>query len=139
MAGIITAKVADAQGSPMAVAIEVSGHHIFGDEPPAGGGRNLGPCPYDLLAAALGECTAMTVRWYANRENWPLEHVEVEVSHDKFIPAGQSHPVDRFRKRVAITGGQLTTEQIDKLHSVAERCPVQKTLESDISITTENS
>src|SRR3546814_16444336 len=68
------ANVSDAQGSPLAVAIEVSGHHVFGDEPVAQGGKNLGPTPYDLLTAALGECTAITIRWYAMREGWPVEH-----------------------------------------------------------------
>jgi putative redox protein len=137
MANVTTAKVADAQGSAMAVAIEVSGHHIFGDEPPSNGGRNLGPTPYDLLTAALGECTAMTVRWYANRQGWPLEHVQIEVRHDKFLPGGEAQPVDRFRKSVQIVGADLTAEQIAKLHSVAARCPVHKTLESSVSITTE--
>jgi putative redox protein len=137
MANATTAHVADAQGSPLSVAIEVSGHHIFGDEPAAAGGRGLGPSPYDLLAAALGECTAITVRWYANRQGWPLDHVRVEVRHDKFVPGGQLEPIDRFRKTVAIEGTELTAEQIAKLHSVAARCPVHKTLEGRAEIVTE--
>jgi putative redox protein len=82
------ANVSDAQGSPLAVAIEVSGHHIFGDEPEDKGGKNLGPSPYDLLAAALGECTAVTIRWYAMRQDWPIEHVHVQVLHGKRMEAG---------------------------------------------------
>jgi putative redox protein len=73
------ADVAETGASPYAVSIEVSGHAITGDEPLDVGGGNLGPAPYDLLTAAPGECTAMTVRWYAIRQNWPLEHVEVTL------------------------------------------------------------
>jgi putative redox protein len=138
MAKVTSAHVADAQGSPLAVAIEVSGHNIFGDEPVEAGGRNLGPNPYDLLTAALGECTAITVRWYAIREGWPLEHVRVDVRHDKFIPGGQTEPIDRFRKTVVIEGRDLTTEQLAKLHSVAARCPVHKTLEGHVDIMTDS-
>ena len=138
MAKNITALVADAQGSPLSVAIEVSGHHLFGDEPEAAGGRNLGPSPYDLLTAALGECTAVTVRWYAERHGWPLEHVRVEVKHDRIVTAAHPEPFDRFRKSVSIEGRDLTTEQLAKLHSVAARCPVHKTLEGDVEIVNEN-
>lgn len=138
MANVITAHVADAQGSPLAVSIEVSDHHLFGDEPIAAGGRDLGPSPYDLLTAALAECTAITVRWYAHRQGWPLEHVRVEVQHDKVASAAQPDPIDRFRKTVSLVGRDLTAEQIEKLHSVAAHCPVHKTLEGRVQITTEN-
>jgi putative redox protein len=137
MAKVTTAHVADAQGSPLSVAIEVSGHHIFGDEPDAAGGHDLGPNPYDLLTAALGECTAITVRWYALRQGWPLEHVRVEVSHEKFAPAGHPEPFDRFRKSVTIEGRDLTPEQLARLHSVAARCPVHRTLEGHVEIMTD--
>jgi putative redox protein len=121
------AKVADAQGSPLAIAIEVSGHHIFGDEPAFKGGANLGPSPYDLLTASLGACTAITVRWYALQKAWPLEHVHVEVEHSKIRLAGSEDVVDQFVKTVTITG-DLTPEQHAKLLDVAAKCPVQKTL-----------
>ena len=68
-----TAHIVETGESAFAVSIEVSGHQLVGDEPLAKGGGDLGPAPYDLLLAALGECTAMTVRWYARQQNWPLE------------------------------------------------------------------
>jgi putative redox protein len=130
------AKVADTQASPLAVAIEVSGHQLIGDEPASQGGADLGPSPYDLLTAALGACTAMTVRWYALKMGWPLEHVDVEVEHEKRTQAGHVEIVDAFRKRVAITGSGLTAEQKQKLFEVAAKCPVHKTLTGTIEIET---
>lgn len=130
------ATVTDTQASPLAVAIEVSGHHLIGDEPAAQGGADLGPSPYDLLTASLGACTAMTVRWYALKMGWPLEHVHVEVEHDKRVQATSPEVVDTFRKRVTITGPALTGEQKEKLLEVAAKCPVHKTLTGEISIET---
>lgn len=136
MAQKTLAKVDDAQGSPLAVAIEVSGHHLFGDEPTARGGANLGPMPYDLLTAALGACTAITVRWYALQKAWPLEHVTVEVEHSKIRQAGAADAVDQFLKTVTIIGPDLTPEQHLKLLDVAEKCPVHKTLTGTVRIET---
>jgi putative redox protein len=136
MSGTITARIADAQGSPLAVAIEVSGHHLFGDEPAEREGRNLGPTPFDLLTAALGQCTAMTVRWYARQQGWPLEHVSVEVEHEKAAVDGYPGKIDVFRKTVTVAGACLTEEQRAKLVAVAARCPIQKSLEGPKQITT---
>ena len=136
MARKTQAKVADTQASPLAVAIEVSGHRLIGDEPASQGGADLGPSPYDLLTAALGACTATTVRWYALKMGWPLEHVSVEVEHEKRMQAGHPDMVDAFRKRVVITGPDLTGEQKQKLFEIAARCPVHKTLTGTISIET---
>lgn len=136
MAHKTIAKIADAQGSPLAVAIDVSGHHIFGDEPALKGGANLGPSPYDLLTAALGACTAITVRWYAQQKAWPLEHVDVEVEHSKIRLAGAEDVVDQFVKTVALTGPNLTPEQHAKLLDVASKCPVHKTLSGQSRIET---
>lgn len=137
---LITAHVSDApaaaaQGSPFAMAIDVSGHHILGDEPPAIGGLNLGPAPFDLLTAALAECTAMTVRWFARQQGWPLDHVDVVVEHEKAAVEGHPGKIDVFRKSVSVTG-DLTDEQKTRLIAVAQRCPVQKTLEGPVQIST---
>lgn len=126
---VITAHVEETGESAYAVSIEVSGHRIKGDEPVSFGGGNLGPSPYDLLLAALGECTAMTVRWYAKQQKWPLEKVEVRLSHRKVNKA------DTFEKHV-IMHGELTEEQRKKLVEIAARCPVQRTLQSDVAIRT---
>lgn len=128
------ASVADAQGSPLAVAIAVSGHHLTGDEPAELGGADRGPSPYDLLTAALGACTAMTLRWFALQKGWPLIHVEVQVTHRKIMATGSDAIIDEFAKTLAITGPDLTEEQRDKLIEVAARCPVHKTLTGQIRI-----
>ncbi|MFA7439954.1 MAG: OsmC family protein [Sphingomonadaceae bacterium] len=137
MSNPTTAQVEEAQGSPFAVAIEVSGHHLFGDEPVDAGGRNLGPSPYDLLTAALGECTAMTVRWYARHQDWPVDHVSCTVRHERKMVEGHDRKIDVFHKTVTVRGDSLTDEQRQKLVEVAARCPVQKTLSGPVQIDTE--
>ncbi len=127
---ILTAQVAETGASAYAVAIDVSGHHITGDEPLDAGGGNLGPAPYDLLLAALGECTAMTVRWFAIQQKFPLEKVEVKLTHQKI------DKTDVFEKTITIYGDDLTPEQREKLVAVAAKCPVQRTLEGKVEIRT---
>lgn len=144
MAGIdkTLAHVEESGESAYSVNIEVSGHQLKGDEPISFGGGNLGPAPYDMLLAALGECTAMTVRWYAIQQKWPLEKVEVKLTHQKIaaelLPEaeGKSGKIDFFEKTVIIHGDSLTDEQHRKLVDVAAKCPVQKTLQSDVVIKT---
>ncbi len=109
--------------SPYAVAIKVGDHSITGDEPQSAGGAGLGPSPYDLLTAALGECTAMTLRWYALQQQWPLDKVEVTLTHHK---EGKQ---DIFTKQITIYGEALSDEQRKKLLEIAAKCPVQRTLE----------
>jgi putative redox protein len=132
-----SAHVRETGESVFAVEINVSGHIIKGDEPVDGGGANLGPSPYDVLLAALGECTAMTVRWYARQQNWPLEDVQVTLTHRKTDAAslpeaqGRTGKVDLFEKIVEIHGDELTDQQKQKLIDVAAKCPVHRTLQSN--------
>ena len=126
----ITAQVSETGESDFAVSIDVSGHKITGDEPEDAGGKDLGPAPYDLLTAALGECTAMTVRWYALREEWPLDKVEVKLTFQKINKVGV------FEKQVIVHGDKLTNDQRQKLIDVAAKCPVQRTLEGKVEIKT---
>ena len=86
------------------------------------------------LTAALGACTAMTIRWYADKHTWPLDHVSVDVQHGKKIRAGSGAVVDEFRVKMAITGGDLTPEQRQKLFEIAEECPVHKALTGNVAI-----
>lgn len=118
-----TAHIVENGRSTFCVDIDVSGHAITGDEPVAGGGADMGPAPYDLLLAALGECTVMTVRWYAQREGWKLEKVEARLTH---IKDGKT---DKFVKHITLHGDELTPEQRAKLVEIAAKCPVQRTLE----------
>ena len=127
---IIHAHVTETGESTFAVDIEVSDHHIKGDESLDSGGGNLGPSPFEVLLAALGECTTMTVRWYAKRQNWPLEKVEVKLTHQKV------DKIDTYTKQVILHGNDLTEEQLAKLVDVAAKCPVQRALESTPVITT---
>jgi putative redox protein len=127
----IQAHIIETGETAYAVAIDVSGFTIKGDEPVSFGGGGLGPAPYDLLTAALGECTAMTVRWYALQQKWPLEKVEVKLTHHK---EGKQ---DVFEKTIIIYGDNLTEEQRKKLIEIAAKCPVQRTLEGTPIIKTE--
>ena len=122
------AHVKETGESAYAVTINVSGHVIKGDEPEAMGGGNLGPAPYDLLLAAMGECTAMTVRWYARQQKWPMDRVEVKLSHQKI------NRVDTFEKEVIVYGDKLTDDQRTELIKSSSKCPVQRTLQSDVVI-----
>jgi putative redox protein len=126
----ITATVQENGKSPYAVTIAVSGFEIVGDEPVSFGGGGTGPAPYDLLTAALGECTAMTMRWYAIQKSWPLEKVEVTLTHHK-----DENKKDIFEKNIRIFGEQLTDEQRARLLDVAAKCPVQRTIENGAQIT----
>jgi len=125
----ITAHATETGASPYAVAITTNGHSLIGDEPVDAGGANLGPHPFALLAAALAECTAMTIRWYALQQKWPLAHVEVSVTHQKGGEGTISPRQDLFEKSITINGPELTAEQHAKLLEVAAKCPVQRTLE----------
>jgi putative redox protein len=117
--------------SGFSVSIDVSGFQLLGDEPVDMGGGNLGPSPYDFLLCALGECTAMTVRWYARQQKWPLDKVVVHISHYK------ENKTDVFEKIVTLFGDQLTAEQRQKLVDVAGKCPVQRTMEGTPIIKTQ--
>ena len=105
-----------------------AGHHVLGaDEPERLGGRDTGPSPYEYLLAGLGACTAMTLRMYAARHAWPLEHIEVELHHDRVAAAEGTSRVDRFERLITLVGA-LNDEQRAKLLEIAEKCPVSQTL-----------
>jgi uncharacterized OsmC-like protein len=119
--------------------IEAGLHNIIADEPKSAGGNDEGPTPYDLLAAALGACTSMTLHFYAKREKIPLEGVEAVITNDRMYAkdcadcvttAGYIH---RFDVKLKLLG-DLTPEQREALLSIARRCPVYKTLTSEIRI-----
>jgi len=121
--------------------VESGAHRIVVDEPVSYGGTDAGPTPYALLLAALGACTAMTLRLYARNKGWPLESVEVRLSHDKIHAKDcatcetKEGRLDRIEREV-IVGGPLTEEQRKRLGEIADRCPVHRTLTSEINIHT---
>jgi putative redox protein len=119
--------------------VEAGPHHWVLDEPADVGGNGEGPTPYDMLAAALGGCTAMTLNFYAKREKLPLEGVDVTVTHDRqhakdcadcTTQAGYIH---RFKVEIKLLG-PLDEEQKQKLLTIAGRCPVARTLSSEMRV-----
>ncbi|MEK6284934.1 MAG: OsmC family protein [Acidobacteriota bacterium] len=119
-----------------------AGTHTFvADEPREAGGSAAGPDPYSLLLAALGACTAMTLQLYARRKEWPLEKVEVSLKHSRSHAedcddcATNQGKIELIERYISLTG-QLNEEQKARLIEIAERCPVHKTLTSQISIKT---
>lgn len=110
-----------------------AGHHVLGsDEPNTLGGSDTGPDPYELVLAGLGACTAMTLRMYATRKEWPLVKVEVRLRHVQRASPGKDIK-DRF-ERIIHLDGDLTDEQRQHLLSIADRCPVSQTLKRSSDI-----
>jgi len=116
-------------------------HRLTADEPVDAGGLNSGPGPYDLLLAALGACTAMTVRLYADLKQIPLRRTQVRLHHEKIHAKDcaecetKEGKIDRI-ERVITFEGELSAEQRAKLLEIADKCPVHRTLESEVNIRT---
>lgn len=137
--GIVRVSEADKDGFLQDV---VSGphHHALADEPAAYGGTNRGMSPYGFLSAGLGACTSMTIRMYARRKGWTLDHVSVDVSHDKVhaqdAETGGGDKIDTWRRRIKLTG-DLDADQRQRLKEIADKCPVHRTLERTSEVLTE--
>ena len=138
--GIVRVSEADPAGFLQDVAVGPR-HHLLADEPAAYGGTDAGPGPYQLLSAGLGACTSMTVRMYARRKGWPLEHVAVDISHDKVHAQDcadcpeKTAKIDIFQRTIRLDG-PLDANQRAKLMAIADRCPVHRTMEGTIKIET---
>ena len=119
--------------------VRVESHVMAADEPPTVGGDNLGPTPYGYLTAALGACTSMTVRMYANRKKLPLDKVTVRLRHDKIHAEDCEHcettegKVDAIDMDVQLDG-DLDEAQRARLLEIAHKCPVHRTLKSEVAI-----
>lgn len=122
--------------------ISAGGSVILADEPESLGGTGSGPNPYDLLLAALGACTAMTLRLYANGKGWPLDRVRVALTHDRIHAADcagcetKAGRLDRIRRTLHLDG-PLDDQQRTRLREIADKCPVHRTLQGDLLVETE--
>jgi len=116
-------------------------HRFLADEPVKAGGLDSGPGPYDLLLAGLGACTSMTLRLYAERKKVPLERVSVRLTHDKIHAEDclscetKEGMIDRIDRTITLEGA-LSADERKRLMEIADKCPVHRTLESEIEIRT---
>jgi putative redox protein len=121
--------------------VTVGPHRLTADEPAAAGGEDTGPGPYDFLLAALGACTSMTMRLYADRKALPLDRVTVMLRHNKIHAEDcaecetKTGMLDRIEREIAMEGA-LDPEQRQKLLEIADKCPIHRTLTSEIRIAT---
>jgi uncharacterized OsmC-like protein len=136
-----TVRVSERGTGAFAVSIQVGRHTIVGDEPVAVGGDDLGPSPYDLLLAALGGCTVMTLRLYARQKQLPLEGARVTLTHGKIHAVDcetcetKAGKLDRIERVIELTG-PLSDEQRERLMEIADKCPVHRTLHSEVQVVT---
>ena len=121
--------------------IQVGSHHITADEPASFGGADTGASPYDLVLAGLGACTSMTIGLSARKRRWPLDKITVSLSHSRIHAQDceecetKEGKIDRIEIEIHLEG-TLTDEQRAKLIEIAGKCPVHKTLTSEINIKT---
>ena len=136
-----TVIVRDAGPGTFQTEVVAGSHRFLADEPGTLGGTNTGPSPYDLLLSALGSCTVMTLRVYAARKEWPLEHVSISLRHSKVYAKDcaecetRTGKIDRIEREITLEG-DLDSEQRTRLLQIADMCPVHRTLHSEIQVLT---
>jgi uncharacterized OsmC-like protein len=133
--------VVHGEGTGFAQEILIGPHRLAADEPTEVGGTDEGPTSYDLLLAALGSCTSITVSLYARRKGWPLESVTARLRHSRIHAEDcaecetKEGKIDQIELDVEFAGA-LSVEQRSKLFEIAKKCPVHRTLTSEINIKT---
>jgi uncharacterized OsmC-like protein len=121
--------------------IEIGSHELFADEPASYGGTDTGASPYDLILAALGACTSMTIGLYARKRSWPLEKITVSLKHSKIHAKDcddcetKEGRIDRIELDIHLDGA-LSDEQRAKLMEISGKCPIHQTLTHEINIKT---
>jgi len=125
--------------SGLAQHIEVGKHRLESDEPIGAGGTDTGPGPYELLLAALGSCTSMTLALYAKRKQWPLQEVTVRLKHSRIYAEDcadcetKAGRLDKVEREIVLAG-PLSAEQRTRLLEIADKCPIHRSLTSEIQI-----
>jgi uncharacterized OsmC-like protein/alpha/beta superfamily hydrolase len=133
--------VTGSEAHPFGQRIIAGGHQLVADEPAVIGGADSGPTPYDLLLAGLGACTAITVRMYADRKGWPLRQLTVRLRHSRIHAVDcldcetKSGQLDQIERELRFEG-ELTDDQRARLMDIADRCPVHRTLHSEVLVAT---
>jgi putative redox protein len=133
------ARVVARTGEGLRTEVEAGRHTLVADEPESFGGTDEGPTPYDYFLAALGGCTAMTLRMYADRKGWPLESVTVRLSQDRIHATDceecetEKGRIDRIGREIELVG-PLDEKQRRRLLEVADMCPVHRTLEREVLV-----
>jgi putative redox protein len=136
-----TVRVAESGAGAFTNTIVNGRHELLADEPQEAGGEDHGPTPYELLLAALGACTSITLRMYADRKEWPLEHVSIDLRHEKIHAEDCAHcttekgRIDRIEVEVTLQG-PLDDEQRQRLLEIAHKCPVHRTLQNEVDMPT---
>lgn len=131
--------VTSVPGSRFKQHLRAGGHQWLADEPKSLGGDDAGPDPYALLLGALGACTSMTIRLYAEKRGWNVSHVEVELEHHRMHAKDCSECeregafVDHISRKIRLEG-RITPAQREKLFEIATRCPVHKALSAGMKI-----
>lgn len=122
--------------------VYAEGHALTADEPERVGGNNLGPSPYGFLSSALASCTSLTLQMYAKRKNWSLETATVHINHKKdYVEDSKSledkkgGKIDHFYREIELKG-DLSEDQKERLLEIADKCPIHKTLHSEIMVET---
>ncbi len=121
-------------------------HRFLADEPTSYGGDDSGPTPYDLLNAALGTCSAMTMKMYADRKGWPLEGVTVTVTHERdhrdecnhVAAMEEGRQMQALHRRIELQGDALDEDQRARIIEIADKCPVHRTLEGVLHVHTKS-
>jgi uncharacterized OsmC-like protein/alpha/beta superfamily hydrolase len=118
--------------------VSTASHYWLADEPVKVGGKNTEPDPYEHLLAGLGACTSMTLRMYAQRKKWPIEHIKVELTHtrnyrDDCDNCEQQNGIEAIVRNISFIG-DLTEQQTQRFLEIADKCPVHKTLHSNVSV-----
>jgi putative redox protein len=131
--------VVEEEGTRYTQRIHAGRHALVADEPADAGGSDRGPNPYELLLSALGACKSMTLRMYADHKRWPLKRVTVRLKHRKLHAADcadcetKEGKIDLIECEIALAG-DLSAEQRARLLEIADRCPVHRTLTSEVKI-----